>query len=166
MSVGFTVRTPALYDEQGPYCGGECPEWRGLLKHDYTLSFAASRSMWEGGWVNFETGYTWREGAPADQLPVLADVGVPLPWAGLRTKLSGVFVQSLGNDSPRQPDDRFRGRPGFNFNNASMGRLGASLMLPIDPEQRWWIEAGYNKWVWGKSARQYDEPFVSFARSF
>ena len=32
--------------------------------------------------------------------------------------------------------------------------------------QRWWIEAGYNKWVWGKSARQYDEPFVSFARSF
>jgi hypothetical protein len=47
-----------------------------------------------------------------------------------------------------------------------MARVGVSLLVPVDSQKRWWIEGGYNKWVWGKSARQYDEPFVSFARSF
>jgi hypothetical protein len=166
LSVGVNVRTPELYDESGPYCGGECPEWRGLLKYDYSLLFAGSRSFANGAWANVETGYTWREGAPADQFPLSVDVGYPLPWAGIRAKVTGVYVQSLGNDSPRQPDDRFNRRAGFNFNNASMARVGGSLMVPLDRQQRWWIEAGYNKWVWGLSARQYDEPFVSFARSF
>jgi hypothetical protein len=46
------------------------------------------------------------------------------------------------------------------------GASGASLMLPVDAGDRWWLEAGYNKWVWGRSARQYNEPFVSFGRSF
>lgn len=176
LSVGLTVRTPFFYDQEGPYDRnlydedgnviGHNPEWRGILKYDYTLSFAASRSLWDGGWANFETGYTWREGAPADQLPVSLEVGVPIPWRNLKGKVTGLYVQSMGNDSPRRPNDRFRARPGFNFNNASMGRVGASLMLPVDAQQRWWIEAGYNTWVWGKSARQYDEPFLSFARAF
>jgi hypothetical protein len=166
LSVGVQVRTPALYDEDGPYCGGECPEWRGLLKHDYSLLFSGSRSFGDGGWANVETGYTWREGAPADQFPLSVDVGVPLPWSRLYAKATGVYVQSLGNDTVRRPDDRFGSRPGFNFNNASMARVGASLMFAIDAERQWWIEAGYNQWVWGKSARQYDEPYVSFARSF
>ena len=177
LAVGFTVRTPIFYDQEGPYdrhtfnedgsFRGVNPEWRGVLKHDYTVSFAASRSLWQGkGWTSGETGYTWREGAPADQIPAYGEVGVPLPWLGLRAKGTALYIQALGNDSPRQPDDRFGSRPGFNFNNASMGRLGASLMLPIDSGERWWLEAGYNRWVWGKSTRQYNEPFLSFGRSF
>ena len=166
LSVGVQVRTPALYDEDGPYCGGECPEWRGLLKHDYSLLLSGSRSFGDGGWTNVETGYTWREGAPADQFPLSVDVGVPLPGNRLYAKVTGVYVQSLGNDSRREPDDRFGSRAGFNFNNASMARVGGALMFALDAERQWWIEAGYNQWVWGKSARQYDEPYVSFARSF
>ena len=57
--------------------------------------------------MNFETGYTWREGAPADQVPVYAELGYPLPWWGLAAKGAITYVRSLGNDSPRQPDDRF-----------------------------------------------------------
>jgi hypothetical protein len=166
LSVGVTVRSPVLYDEDGPYCGNTCDEWRGLLKHDYTLNLNGSRSWGDGGWVNVATGYTFREGAPSDEIPLGVDVGVPLPWAGMRAKVTGFYVQAVGNDSERRPDDRFRGRAGFNFNNASMARLGGSLMVPLDRQRRWWIEAGYNEWVWGRSARQYREPFLSFARGF
>jgi hypothetical protein len=177
LSVGFVVRTPMFYDEDGAYnrhnfnadgsFKGVSPEWRGLLKYDYTLHFGASRSLWGGrGWATAETGYTWREGAPADQVPLYAEMAAPLPWARLRVKGSLVYIQAMGNDTPREYDDRFGSRPGFNFNNASMGRLGASLLLPVDRQSRWWIEGGYNVWVWGKSSRQYEEPFLSFGRSF
>jgi hypothetical protein len=178
IAVGFTVRTPIFYDQEGAYnrhtfnsdgsFRGVSSEWRGLLKHDYTLSVAASRSLWEGrGWTAVETGYTWREGAPSDEVPLAAELGLPLPWWGLRLKSTALYVQSVGNNTARRPNDRFgSSNPNFNFNDASMGRLGASLMLPVDTGERWWLEAGYNKWVWGRSARQYNEPFVSFGRSF
>ena len=28
------------------------------------------------------------------------------------------------------------------------------------------VEAGYNQWIWGKSARRYREPYVSVGRTF
>ncbi|MEJ2086291.1 MAG: hypothetical protein P8Y44_11525, partial [Acidobacteriota bacterium] len=65
-----------------------------------------------------------------------------------------------------QPDDRFGARPGFNFNDASMGRVGASFLLPFGKEGKWSVTAGYNVWVWGRSARQYQEPFVNIGRTF
>ena len=177
LAVGFTYRSPAFYDEPGAYnrhnFNGDgsfrevSSEWRGVLKEDYTLSFLASHSLWQGrGWASVETGYTWRNGAPADQVPLYADVGLPLPWYGMRAKLAGVFVQSLGNESPRRPEDRFGKSATNDFNDASMGRLGASLIVPLDRNQRWYVEAGYNQWVWGRSARRYQEPFVSFGRGF
>lgn len=177
LAVGLTYRSAAFYDESGPYnrhnfnSDGSfrevSPEWRGLLKEDYTLWLAASHSLWQGrGWATVETGYTWREGAPADQVPLYADVGLPLPWYGIRTKLTGLYVQSVGNHSPRQPDDRFGFSATNNFNDASMGRLGASLLIPLDRQQRWYVEAGYNQWVWGRSARRYQEPFLSVGRGF
>lgn len=177
MALGLTVRTPVLYDHEGPYSrylydsegeiAGLNPEWRGLLKHDVTLSYLVSHSLRDGrGWLNLGTGYTWREGAPADQVPVIGEVGWPLPWRDARVKVSAVYVQSLGNDSPRQPDDRFGSRAGYNFNNACMGRIGASVILPFGRGGEWNAELGYNQWVWGRSARQYDEPFLSIGRRF
>lgn len=176
MALSLTVRTPALYDIDGPYTRelyddegnpvGHSPEWRGLLKHDVTLSYAVSRSFGNGGWGTAETGYTWREGAPADQVPLLLEVGWPLPWYGLRVKGAVLAVQSLGNTSPRQPDDRFGSRDTFDFNDASMGRAGLSLLVPVGPAARWNLEVGYNQWLWGRSARQYEEPFVSLSRTF
>lgn len=176
-ALGLTVRTPVLYDRDGPYTlerydadgnfVGLSDEWRGLLKHDVTLSLLTSRSLWEGaGWANLETGYTWREGAPADQVPLSVEVGVPLPVHRLKAKASALGVWSLGNDSPRRPDDRFGSRPGFNFNDASMGRVGLSFILPVDPAGRVSVEAGYNVWVWGRSARQYEEPFLGIVSTF
>jgi hypothetical protein len=89
-----------------------------------------------------------------------------LPFWNLQGKVSAVYVRSMGNDSPRQPDDRFGSRPGFNFNDASMGRVGAGIIAPLGKGGRWSVEAGYNQWVWGESARQYDEPYLSLGRRF
>lgn len=177
MALAFTTRTPEFYDIGGPYTRdlydgqgrfiGESPEWRGLLKHDYTLSYLFGRSLWQGrGWANAEVGYTWREGAPSDHVPVTADAGIPLPWLRSRAKVSLLYVQSVGNDSPRRPDDRFGSRPDFNFNDASMLRGGASVLVPVGRDARWAVEAGYNRWLWGRSARRYEEPFLSLSRSF
>ena len=183
MALRLNVRTPVFYDTSGPYSLelyddegefiGLSPEWRGLLKHDVTLSWMWSRSIMEyRGWFSVDTGYTWREGAPADQWPTHAEIGVPVRRAGrgvlsdVRVKLSADVVVSLGNDSARQPDDRFGSRPTFNFNDASMARVALSAMLPFGRDDSWYVEAGIGTWVWGESARQYDEPFFSLSRRF
>src|SRR6185295_4096829 len=177
MALGFTYRSPEFYDLQGPYnrhlfdqngnFRGVSPEWRGLLKHDYTLSYMISRSIEDGrGWWNGRVGYTWREGAPADEIPVWFDLGYPLPWGGLVGTASAVSVQPLANDTPRQPDDRFGSSATNNFNNASILRLGVSAFKPFGKDERWFGEVGYNQWVWGRSARRYQEPFLAIGRKF
>jgi len=177
MALALTYRTPYFYDLEGPYSrylydsNGNIrdvsPEWRGVLKHDLTLSYLVSRSFREGrGWFNLQAGYTWREGAPADEVPVWGELGWPLPLWKLQGKVAAVYIGSLGNDSPRQPDDRFGSRPDFNFNDASMGRIGVGIIAPLDSAGRWSVEAGYNQWVWGESARRYDEPYLSLGRRF
>lgn len=177
MALAFTMRTDVFYAQEGPYTRDlydvngnfvvESPEWRGVLKEDYSLTYLVSRSLAGGqGWWNFETGYTRREGAPADQVPVSSDIGWRLPWKDITIKGSAVFIRSLGNDSPRRPDDRFGSRPGYSFNDASMGRLGVSFGIPLGSEKRWTLEAGYNEWVWGRSARRYEEPFLLVSRRF
>lgn len=177
MALDLEVRTPIFYDIDGPYERdlydedgnflGHSPEWRGLLKHDVTLRYMISGTIQDGaGWWNADTGYTYREGAPADQIPTHADVGVKLPGFRSHAKISLDVVASLGNPSERTPEDRFGARPGFNFNDASMARIGVSWIASLTPSKPWWIEIGYNKWVWGYSARQYDEPFLSIGRSF
>ncbi|HWW62717.1 MAG TPA: hypothetical protein VN181_15185, partial [Thermoanaerobaculia bacterium] len=159
-----TMRTPALYDLPGAYNRylfdangnrrGVSPEWRGVLKHDYTVSYLLSHSFREGrGWMSLETGYTWREGAPADQIPFSAELGWPLAWRGLSLKGSLTNINSLGNDSPRQPDDRFGANATFNFNDASMTKAGVSVIVPL--RNRVDVEIGYSQWLRGKSARRY-----------
>ncbi len=177
MAIGLTYRSSEFYDLQGPYnrhlfdqngnFRGVSPEWRGLLKHDYTLSYLVSRSIAGGrGWWNFQIGHTWREGAPADEVPLLFDLGYPLPWGGVVGKVSGVAVRSLGNDSPRRPDDRFGSSRTTNFNDASMARLGVSGFKSFGRDGRWFGEVGYNQWVWGRSARRYREPYLAIGRKF
>ena len=176
-ALRFTVRTAELYDIEGPYSSelydddgeylGHSPEWRGLLKEDYTVEGVLSRSF-EGGrdWGIASMGYTHRTGAPADQVPIYLEGGRWFASNRIALKLESFWALSLGNDSPRQPDDRFGSRPGFNFNDASMGRVGASFIIPFGKQGRWSVTAGYNVWVWGRSARQYHEPFVNIGRTF
>jgi hypothetical protein len=177
MALAGTLRTAYFYDLPGAYNRylfdaqgrrrGLSPEWRGLLKQDYSLTYLLSHSYREGrGWINLETGYTWREGAPADQVPVSADLGYPLPYLGAALKGSLFYVRSLNNESPRQPDDRFGSGGTTDFNKASMARLGVSFLLPLGRSGKNSLEAGYNQWVWGISARRYREPFISFGRRF
>lgn len=178
VAVEFTYRTPFLYDLPGPYSyylynqngtiRSPSPEWRGLLKHDYTLSAAVSHSLNGGrGWWDAEAGYTWRQGAPADQIPLYAEAGYRLPFFDASGKVFGQVVRSRYNNSLPQPDDRFNmvGHH-YNFNTASMARLGASVLVPFGAHSRWSAEIGYDQWVWGRSARRYREPFVSISRSF
>lgn len=175
MALGATLRTPYFYDLPGSYSRyifdsqgnrrGVSPEWRGLLKRDYTLSYLLSHSYRGGaGWLNFETGYTWREGAPADQIPLYAEVGYPLGWHGVALKGAVTYIHSLGNDSPRQPDDRFGASATFNFNDASMMKAGVGFILPL--RGRTGLEVGYNQWLWGESARRYREPYLSVGTRF
>lgn len=170
MAVAVTLRTTYFYDLPGPYnrhlfdnrgnIVGNSPEWRGLLKKDLTLSYIASHSFRQGrGWCTVEAGYTWREGAPADQIPVWAELGYPLPFWNASVKGTAQFVRSRYNDSAAQPDDRFRASATNNFNAASMLRVGASVFVPLG---RFSVEAGYGQWVWGRSARRYKEPYFSF----
>lgn len=177
MALGATLRTPYFYDVKGPYnrylfsSNGQrrtvSPEWRGLLKRDFSFTYLVSHSYKEGrGWMNLETGYTWREGAPADQIPVWAEVGYPLPFLSAAAKGSLVYVQSLGNESPRQPDDRFGSGATTNFNDASMARLGISFIVPLGHKSKTDLEVGYGQWVWGVSARRYREPFLSLSHRF
>jgi hypothetical protein len=177
MALAATERTPFLYDLPGPYNRylydaqgnrrGVSPEWRGLLKRDYTLTYMLSHSFYGGrGWMNFETGYTWREGAPADQVPVYAEVGYPLPWWGMAAKGSLAYFRSLGNDSPHQPDDRFGASATNNFNDASILKAGVGLIVPLVPRKGIDFEIGYNQWLWGISARRYREPYVSLGWQF
>ena len=127
----------------------------------------ASRSLFGGeGWGTGSVGYTYRVGAPADQVPLTLEGGRWLAERRVAVKLQTVWVRSLGNDSERRPDDRFGSREGFNFNDASMGRVGGSLLVPIGNGRRWSVEAGYNLWIWGRSARQYEEPFLAVTRHF
>src|SRR6202030_769041 len=109
----------------------ESPSWRGLLKRDYGLTYKISQSAFHGGWWEFEAGYVWREGAPADQVPVLADLGYPLPFLHSYGKLAASYYRSLGNDSAPQPDDRFGVSATNNFNNASFLRLALSVLVPF-----------------------------------
>jgi hypothetical protein len=40
-----------------------------------------------------------------------------------------------------------------------MLRLGVSVIVPLG--RRFDVEAGYAQWVWGRSAREYREPYFS-----
>jgi len=177
MAIGFNHRTPYFYDLPGPYsrtlfdsagrARGVSPEWRGLLKRDYSISYLASRSLFRyRGWASVEGGYTWRDGAPADQVYLSGDGGCPLPFARALLKLSAHLRRSVGSDTPRPPDDRFGASAIQNFNKASYLKLGGSAIFPFGGKKEWAAEIGYNQWVWGRSARRYKEPFVSIGRSF
>lgn len=176
MALAFTWRTPVfykvsgkyvrnLYDSQGQFLT-ESPNWRGLLKHDYTLSYLLSKSVFHGGWFNFQIGYTWREGAPADQLPVLVDLGYPLPFLHSYLKLAASYYGSLGNDTTPQPDDRFGVSATNNFNDASILVGAVSVLVPFGRHGEFFVEGGYSQWLWGVSARRYRAPFIAVDRRF
>lgn len=175
MALAATVRVPWFYDINGPYnrhlfnpdgsIRGVSPQWRGLLKYDYTLSYLISRSVWGRGWVNFQVGYTWRDGAPADETPVSLDLGYPLPFWNAALKFDTFYDHARGNNSVPQPDDRFGARPIYNFNKASMWKAGVGLWVPLGGSP-WSLDLGYDQWLWGRSARRYREPHLGIDRRF
>ncbi len=178
-AISLTYRTPYLYDLPGPYTRylydsqgkirTPSPEWRGLLKQDLALTYLISKSFYDGkGWMNGSVGYNWREGAPADQIQVGAEYAHPLGFIDGAVKGTMYWQKSRGNDSLKQPDDRFGKSATNNFNQATYGRAGIGVLYPFgfDGKKDWWAEAGYNQWLWGKSARRYREPYVSIGRRF
>jgi len=181
MAVSFDMRTSILYDQAGTYnrhdflpdpngqavLDGVDSEWRGLLGEDYGLKFRISRSVFETGWLNFDIGYTYRTGNLADEMPFNAEIGYPLHWDWLFIKGTFNWVDSVGNNSlKRQPDDRFGCSPNNCFPDASRQVIGAGLMFNIGQQRLWWVEAGFNHWLWGHSTRKYEEPYLSLGRKF
>jgi hypothetical protein len=189
MALGLDVRTSYLYDLPGPYdrhlfladeddidgdgdteeavFKGVSPEWRGLLGEDIGLSFLVSRLVFETGWLNLSAGYRYRTTNLANEIPLFAELGYPLPWQALFLKGTLTWIESVGNDSPeRQPNDRFGCSERNCFPDSSYAVLGASLIRHFGGRAQWWWEAGFNQWVWGRSARKYEEPFVSIGRRF
>lgn len=181
MAVAFNHRTSYLYDLPGQYdrhlftegpdgqavFKGVSPEWRGLLGEDYGLSFLVSRSLFDGGWANLELGYNYRTTNLADEIPLYFEIGYPLPWQKLIAKGTYRWVQSVGNNSPgREPEDRFGCSPNNCFPDASIMVLGASLFRDFGANRKWYGELGFNQWIWGRSARKYEEPYLAFGRRF
>lgn len=183
MAIRATVRTPFFYDQRGPYVRHlynvepyrlpdgtlvvdstfhviNNPEWRGLLKTDYTIAFNISRSILNyQGWATFEAGYNFRTGVPSDDVPVNLEVGYTLPVAFspmVKVNLNGVF--SVHNNDPvGDVNDRFRATS--SFNDASIIRGSVTVILPLG--NRFFAQAGYGEWLWGIGARDYTEPFAS-----
>ncbi len=189
MALAFNHRTSYLYDLPGQYdrhlflededdldgdgftedaiFKGVSPEWRGLLGEDYGLSYLVSRSLWDGGWLNLEAGYTYRTTNLGDEIPLYAEVGYPLPWKRLIAKGSYRWVQSVGNNSEeRGPEDRFGCSTTNCFPDASIMVLGGGFFRDFGAERKWWGEVGFNQWIWGRSARKYEEPYLAFGRRF
>ncbi len=191
MAVALRVRTSFFYDLPGPYdrhrflededdldgdgvdddaiFAGESPEWRGQLGEDYGLYYLASRSVLGRGWLNAEIGYNYRTGNFADEIPMYAELGYPLPWKDLILKTAVTYVQSVGNVSPvREDDDRFSCSSTSTscFPDASRVVVGLGVFFNVGKEKKWWVEAGHNWFLWGRSTRKYDEPYFSIGRRF
>ena len=194
MAVRVNLRSPFLYNQPGPYTRHlyhkgsfrlpgtqrvvpdttffvmSNPEWRGLNKKDLTIAYAVSHSFLKfSGWMVVDAGYTFREGAPADEIPVYGEFAYLLPVGSFAPHIKAGFslVKSVGNNSPSDESDRFNFPPGFSydFNDASMLRGSISLLWLINQGQ-WFAEVGYGQWLWGRGARQYKEPFLSVGRGF
>lgn len=109
-----------------------------------------------------------RLGAPADQVTFQTDLGVrlPIPRVNLHVKgaLFGGF--SVGNESAPEPDDRFSMAVGsvYSFNAASILKLNVGLLAM--PWRGLLVEIGYGRWLWGQSARRYDELFAAVGWNF
>ena len=173
LAIRATLRTPFLYDQPGAYerhlYGVEgdstffvmnSPEWRGLLRNDLALSVALSHCLGSmPAWISTEIGINLRQGAPADEIALRMEAGHDLPavFGGqAQAALNGVW--SLGNDTPASGADRFRS--GHMFNHASMARGTLSVLRPV---HEWVVEAGYARWLYGRGARRYQEPFISLS---
>lgn len=178
MALSLRHRSSYLYDLPGRYSRhlfdtngefrGVSPEWRGLLGEDYGLFFLVSRSLFDyQGWMNFEVGYNYRTTNLSDEVPLYFELGYPLPWQELKLKGSYRLVQSVGNHSlDRQPGDRFGCSANNCFPDASMMVVGGSLLRDFGSSDQWWAEIGFNQWVWGRSARKYEEPYLAVGRRF
>lgn len=189
MAVAVNARTSILYDQAGTYArenflpdtndedgdgnrteaipSGVDSEWRGLLGEDYGVTFLVSRSLFDGGWLNLEGGYTYRTGNLADEVPLYAEVGYPTGWDRLVIKGTYSAVLSTHNDTEqRQPDDRFGCSANNCFPDASRQVVGAAGFFTLGQQRNWWLEAGWNHWLWGRSARKYEEPYVSLGYKF
>jgi hypothetical protein len=66
----------------------------------------------------------------------------------------------------RAPDDRFGCSARNCFPDASNMVLGAALFQDLGGERQWWVEVGWNQWIWGRSARKYEEPYLTIGRRF
>jgi hypothetical protein len=47
-----------------------------------------------------------------------------------------------------------------------MMAVGVSLFRDFGADRKWWAEGGFNQWVWARSARKYEEPYISIGRRF
>jgi len=181
MAISFDMRTSFFYDQAGPYdrhTFQEDPnglaineavdsEWRGLLGEDYGLKFRVSRNMFGTGWLNMDVGYTYRTGNLADEMPLNIELGAPLHWDWLFVKGTFNWIDSVGNNSlKRQFDDRFGCSANNCFPDASRQVIGAALMFNVGQQRLWWVEGGFNHWLWGRSTRKYEEPYITLGRRF
>jgi hypothetical protein len=189
MALSANLRSSFLYNQQGTYDRylylpdlddvdldgdrteaiptGVNSEWRGVLGEDLGLSYLVSRSMFKAGWMNLELGYTHRTGNMADEVPFYAELGVPLGWKTLKLKGVYTWVQSVHNNSDvQQPNDRFGCSTVNCFPDSSRMVLSGALFFNFGKNHQWWGEAGWNHWIWGRSTRQYEEPYVSVGRRY
>lgn len=184
MAARVTWRTPFFYDQPGPYVRHlyntesfrvsqtrvvrdsvfkviNSPEWRGLLKNDLTFAYAVSHSFLNyRAWASLDFGVTFRQGSPADEVPVNFEAGYKLPLVTVKASFN--YIRSLHNNSVSSLDDRFSTTS--SFNDASILRGYFAVLVPVNG--RFTAQVGYGQWLWGVGARQYKEPFGSLVYSF
>jgi hypothetical protein len=146
VAVGPHLRTPFLYDQEGPYnrhtfnADGSFrvnSEWRGLLCFDYTLSLHGSHSLWEGGWASVETGYTGEENSRR-----------PAPLCRRRPAAALVRAADQGHRASVELNDSRADRTTFQAAAAPTSTTPAwrgSGLCWCRSTVRSWYRAGYNQ---------------------
>ena len=178
MALAATERTPIFYDLPGPYNRylfdaqgnrpGVSPEWRGLLKHDYTLSYLMSHS-----YARPRLAGTARRATPGARAlrPTPSRSRrrrVPAAFLGLAAKGAGSPTSGAATTTRRaRPDDRFGSSARNNFNDAETAQGRRSWLVPLRAAaSAGTSRSGYNQWLWGISARRYREPYLSLGYQF
>ena len=169
IAVRVTYRTPFFYDQNGPYVRQlfrinstnaaqvvlHSPEWRGLLRHDLAIGGIISHSFSRfKGWMNFDAAYNWRQGDPADDLPISAEFayGLPINSPTIYIKTGVNSSWSLHNNSKQDPRGFDRFGTTSTFNDASIVRGSASVIMALP--HRYFNRAGLRTMAlgtWGAS---------------
>lgn len=151
-------------------------EWRGLNGRDFALVLHTGHSFFKDGalYVQGFIGYNWRRNlqfqrtAYSDQVMIGINGGYNIKIndkISLLPKFWFDYIGGIGNGGQPDVGDRFYSPyKNNNFNNSKT--LRGYVNMDFIYKNRFDVQAGIGKWLWGRGAVKYTETFVQITYSF